>query len=155
MLLAGVPAKDGALSGIRDGVGNAGAAEPLAQVHAIDGNSPFRFEPKGTVTAKPASRQTFGAPRLRFQDRHKSATAISRKKPISAAIKMKESHFARSFQAPAIARATRIGRDPLFFFDVIPWVADSDAWCLAQIFASSPWVSENLRAEPTVIPHDG
>jgi hypothetical protein len=31
MLLASAPARDGAVSGIRDGVGDTGAAEPLAQ----------------------------------------------------------------------------------------------------------------------------
>jgi hypothetical protein len=55
MLLASMPAEDGAVSGIRDGGDDAGAAEPLAQAHAIGGNSPFLSEPKGTVAAKPAS----------------------------------------------------------------------------------------------------
>jgi hypothetical protein len=47
LLLDGVPAKDG--------VDDAGVAEPVAQVDAISGNPPFRSEPKGTVTAKAAS----------------------------------------------------------------------------------------------------
>jgi len=55
VLLASVPAKDGAVSGIRDGVDDDGAANPLAWVHVVSENSPFRSEPKGTVAAKPAS----------------------------------------------------------------------------------------------------
>jgi hypothetical protein len=53
MFLASAPANDGAVSGIRNGVDDAGAAEPLAQAHVLGRNSPVRSEPKGTVTAKP------------------------------------------------------------------------------------------------------
>jgi hypothetical protein len=57
MLLAGVPAKDRAVSVIRNGVDEACAVEVLARAQAIGGNSPFRSELNVTITAKLGSPQ--------------------------------------------------------------------------------------------------
>jgi hypothetical protein len=57
MLLAGAPAKDRAVSVIRDGVDEACAVEMVARAQAIGGNSPFRCEPNVTITAKLGSPQ--------------------------------------------------------------------------------------------------
>lgn len=61
------------------------------------------------------------------------------------------------FGSVRVLRQDAVGVDMLgylcFGVSLIPWDADSDSRTFLK-FSLLQWVSENLRVEPTVIPHD-
>jgi len=96
MLLAGVPTEDGAVSGIRDGVDDAGAAEPLAQ--AVRWAEIRRSAPIGTETDETDKQgiSLWPCTLMRFERREGFSHILSRtmEPPVK-----RNSHPARLFDA--------------------------------------------------------